>query len=136
MSAIDRNLLLVEFRCRWKMLRKLCCWQAEQNGTVNSSSSKFIQGIKIYQLSSIKEHAASKPHPAAKTAKEDFDARKAWLPVPLRKVVQETPPGSTIAKSMQQMNDKDQETVTKLYDRPYYIALHGLPFTQLNIIYI
>ena len=118
------------------MLRKLCCWRAEQNGTVNSNSSKFIQGIKIYQLSSIKEHAASKPHPAAKTAKEDFDVRKPWLSVPLRKVVQETPPGSAIAKSMQQMNDKDQETVTKLYDRPYYIALHGLPFTHFNIIYI
>ena len=118
------------------MLSKLCCWRVEHNGTVNRSSSKFAQGIKIYQLSSIKDHAASKPHPAAKTTKEDFDARKAGLSVPLRKVVQEIPPGSAIAKSMQQMNDKDQETVTKLHDRPHYIALHGLPFTQFNIIYI
>ena len=118
------------------MLRKLCCWRAEQNGMVNSNSSKFIQGIKIHQFLSIKDHAGLKPHPAAKTAKEDFDAHKAGLSVPLRKVVQETPPGSAFAKSIQQMNDKDQKTVTKLHDRPYYIALHGLPFTQFNIIHI
>ena len=82
------------------MLRKLCYWRAEQNGTVNSSSSKFVQGTKTYQLFSIKDRAASKPHPAKKTAKEDFDARKAGLSVPLRKVVQEIPPGSAIAKSI------------------------------------
>ena len=74
-----------------------------------------------------------KPHPAARAVKEDFDACKAGLSVPLRKVVQEIPPGSAIAKSMQQMNDKDQETVTRLHERPYYIELHGLPFTQFNI---
>ena len=96
----------------------------------------FKESNSISSLSSIKDHAGSKPHPAAKTAKEDFDARKAGLSVPLRKVVQEIPPGSAIAKSMQQMNDKDQETVTKLHDRLYYIALFGLPFTQFNIIYI
>ena len=43
----------------------------------------------------------------SKTAKEDFDAHKAGLSVPLRKVVQEIPRDSAIAKSMQQMNDKD-----------------------------
>ena len=32
--------------------------------------------------------------------------------MPLRKFVQEILPGSAIAKSMQQMNDEDQETVT------------------------
>ena len=82
------------------MLRKLCCLQAEHNGVVNSISSKFAPGIKTYQLSSIK-HAASKPHPVAKTAKEDFDVCKARLSVTLRKVVQEISPGSAIAKSMQ-----------------------------------
>ena len=114
------------------MLHKLCCWQAEHNGVVNSSSSKFAPGIKTYQLSSIK-HAASKTHPVEKTAKEDFDVRKAGLSVTLRKVVQEIPPGSAIAKSMQEMNHKDQATVTELPDRLYYIALNGLPFTQFNI---
>ena len=52
--------------------------------------------------------------------------------MPLREVVQVIPPDSAIAKFMQQMNNKDQETVTKLHDRPYYIALHGLPFTQFK----
>ena len=42
------------------------------------------------------------------------------------------PSGSAIAKSMQQMDDTDWETVTKLHDIAYYIALHGLPFTQFE----
>ena len=85
-----------------KILCKLCCWQAEQNGTVNSSSSsssssrnnssssssKFVQGSINYKLSSIKDHNSSKPYAAAKRAKEDFDARKAGLSVPPVKVVQ------------------------------------------------
>ena len=99
----------LNFDADGKMLRKLCCWWAEQNGTVNSSSSsKIAQGSLICQLSSIKYHDASKPHAAAKTAKEDFDARKARFSGPLRKVVQEILPDSGITKSMQQMNNKDQ----------------------------
>ena len=30
------------------------------------------------------------------------------------------------------MNDKDRETVTKLHDIAFYVALHGLPFTQFE----
>ena len=33
---------------------------------------------------------------------------------------------------MQQMNDKDRETVTKFHDIAYYIELHGPPFTQFE----
>ena len=57
-------------------LWKLCCWRAEQNVTVNSSSSKFVQGSKNYQL---QNHDVAKPYAATKTAKEDCDTRKAGL---------------------------------------------------------
>ena len=67
-----------------KMLCKLCCKWAEQNGTVNSSGSKFVQGGKNYQLYVIKDDNASKPHAAAKTPKGDFDTLKAGLSVQLR----------------------------------------------------
>ena len=33
---------------------------------------------------------------------------------------------------MQQINDKDWETVTTLHDAGYYIALHGILFTQFE----
>ena len=127
---MKRNLLLVEFRCRWEnvMQNMLLASRREWSG----SSSKFVQGSKKYQLSSVKDHDALKPHAVAKMANADFDARKARLSVPPRKVVQQLPSGSAIAKSIPQMNDKDQETATKLHDIAYYIALHGLPLTQLE----
>ena len=62
----------------------------------------------------------------SKTAKEDFDARKAGLPVPLRKVVQEIPRDSTIPKSMQPTNDKDLDF--------NFTVLHGTTWTNLHII--
>ena len=101
----------LNFDANGKMFCKLCCWRSEQNRTVNSSSSKFVQGSKNYHLSSVKYQDASKPHAAAKISKGDFDACKVGFSVPPRKVVQQIPSGSAIAKSMQQMNDKDQETV-------------------------
>ena len=122
---IDRNLLLVEFRYRWKNVMQLCCRRVEQNGTVSSNSGKFVQGSKNFQLSSIKDHDSSKFRAVVKTAK-GFDAREARLSVPPRKVAQQIPSGSAIAKSLQQINNKDREPVTKLHDIVYYIALHGL----------
>ena len=97
------------------MQMEKCCWWAVQNGTVNSSSSKFVQGSKIYQLYSIKD------------SKRRFDAHKAGLSVPLRKVVQEIPQDNAIAKSMQQMNDKDLDF--------NFTILHGTTCTSLHTIW-
>ena len=122
----------LNFDADGKMLFKLCSRRAEQNGTVNTINSKFVQGSKNYQLSSIRDHDASKSHAAAKTAKEDFDAHKTGLSVPPRNTIKYRQVGSAIAKSMQQMSDKDWETVTIIHDIANYIALYGLPFTQFE----
>ena len=75
----------LNFDADGKMLFKLCSRQAEQNGTVNTINSKFVQGSKNYQLSSIRDHDASKSHAAAKTAKED--CHKVGLSVPPRNTI-------------------------------------------------
>ena len=62
----------------------------------------------------------------SKTAKEDFDARKAVLSVSLRKVVQEIPQDSATAKSVQQMNNKDLDF--------NFIVLHSTTWTSLHTI--
>ena len=96
------------------------------------STSKFVQGSSSYQKSSLKYHNLSAPHDLARNSKENFNAQKAGLSVPPRKVVQQIPAASAIAKSLQEMNEKDQVTVTKLHDTAYYIALHRLPFKQFK----
>ena len=64
--------------------------------------------------------------------KLNFDAQKASLSIPPRKVVQKIPPVSTTAKSVYHMNEKDRAKVAKLHDIGYYIGLHVLPFTQFE----
>ena len=89
-------------------------------------------GSSNYQKSTLKEHNLSAPHDLALKSKENFDAQKAGSSISPREVVQQIPPTSPIAKSVQQMNEMDGATVTKLPDIAYYIALHGLPFTQFE----
>ena len=114
------------------MICKLCYWRAEQNGMVMCSTGKFVQGSSNYQKSSLKGHNLSAPHDLACKSKEKFDAQKAGSSVPPRKYVQQIPPASAIAKSVQQMNGKDQATVTKLHNMAYYFALRELLFTQFE----
>ena len=89
-------------------------------------------GSSNYQKSTLKDHNLSAPHDLALKSKENFDAQKAGSSISPREVVQQIPPTSPIAKSVQQMNAMDGATVTKLPDIAYYIALHGLPFTQFE----
>ena len=101
------------------MVCKMCCWRAEKSG---HGGGKFVEGCTNHQLSVVKDHHTSGPHDAAVKAKEDVDARKS---------------DSAISKGLQKMNDKDRDTVTKLREIAFYIALHGLPFTifehQINL---
>ena len=91
-----------------------------------------MQGSSNYQNSSLKNHNLSVPHDLALKSKENSDAQKAGSSIPPRKVVQQLTPTGAIAKSAQQMNEKDWARVTKLHDMAYYIALHGFPFTQFE----
>ena len=122
----------LEFNNADLMICKLCYWRAEQNGTVMCSTSKFVQGISNYQKDSLKYHNLSASHDLVRKSKENFDAQKVGSSISPRKVVQQIQPASAIAKSVQQMNEKNQKTVTKLHNIAYYIALYGLSFTQFE----
>ena len=97
----------LEFNDTNLMTCKLCYWRAEQNGTVMCSTSKFVQGSSNHQKSSLKDHNLSAPHDLTRKSKENFDTQKAGSSIPPRKAVHLIPPASTIAKSVQQMNEKD-----------------------------
>ena len=83
------------------------------------STSKFMLGSSNYQKSTLKDHNLSAPHDLALKSKENFDAQKAGSSISPREVVQQIPPTSPIAKSVQQMNEMDGATVTKLPDIAY-----------------
>ena len=110
------------------MVCKTCSWRAEKFGV--ETNGKFVLGSTNYQLSSVKDHATTGPHAAATSSKEESDAKEAGMSVPPRKLVLKTPTDSAIFRSLQKMNDKDRETVTKLHDIAFYVALHNLQFTQ------
>ena len=122
------KLTWLEFNDVNYMICKLCYWCAEQNGMV--SASKFVQGSNNYQKSSSKEYNFSAPPDLVCKTKENFDAQKAASAILPSKVIQQIPPASVMAKSVQQINEKYQATLMKLHDIAYYIMLHGLPFTQ------
>ena len=56
----------------------------------------------------------------------------AGISLPPRQVQQHMPPNSAIAKGLQRMDEKDQDTVEKLHEISFNIALQGLPFTTLR----
>ena len=122
----------LEFNDANLMICKLCYCHAEQNGTVMCSTSKSVQGSSNYPKSSLKDHNLSAPPDLARKSKEKFDAQKAGSSIPPTKIVQQIPPASAIAKSVQQMNEKDQTTVTKLHRLAYYIGLYGLPYSKIR----
>ena len=120
----------LEFTAEQKMVCKICTWRAETAGV--GSNGKFVVGSTNYQFSTVKDHSISAPHDAAVKAKEHANSVKSGVSLPPRKIVLQTPSDSAIAKSLQQMNEKERETVTKLLDIAYYIALHGLPFSMFQ----
>ena len=120
----------LNFTADEKMVCKTCCWRAEKFGI--DTNGKFVVGSTNYQLSAVKDHGTTGPHSAATKSKEEADAKEAGLSVPPRTLVLRTPSESAISMSLQKMNDKDRETVTKLHDIAFYVAVHGLPFTQFE----
>ena len=91
----------LEFNDTNLMICKLCYWRAEQNRTVMCSTNKFVQGSSNYQKCFLKDHNLSATQDLTRKSKENVDAQKAGLSIPPRKVVQQIPPASAIATSVQ-----------------------------------
>ena len=65
-------------------------------------------------------------------AKKHADAVKAGMTLPPRKVVQNAPTDSAIAKGLQKSGENDRATVTKLHEITFYMASQGLPFAAFE----
>ena len=93
-------------------------------------SMSFLNGSTNFLLSSIKDYDSSACHQRGK--KQHSEAVAAGISLPPRRVEQHMPPNSAIAKVLQQMDEKDWDTVEKLHEISFNITLQGLPFTALR----
>ena len=124
----------MNFNADGNMLCKLYCWRNKMERLIVVTVNVFKEGKTISSPQSNTMMLQS--HMQLRKQQNKILILKAGLSLLPRKAVQQIASGNAIAKSMQQVKDTDWETVIKLHDIAYYIAQHGLPFTQFEIIHI
>ena len=96
-------------------------------------SMSFISGSSNYRLSALKDHDNSACHQRSIREKEHEEAVAVGKSLPPRKI-QHRPltSESPIFLVIQQMSEKDRETLSKLHDISFHIALQRVPFTAFQ----
>ena len=115
----ENDLHYMLFTRRYNSLNAECCMS-------------FLNGSTKFQLSSIKDHDFLACHQRAILEKQHSEAVATGISSPARRVEQHMPPNSDIATGLQRMDKKDRDTVEKLNEISFNIALQGLPFTALR----
>ena len=96
-------------------------------------SMSFISGSSNYRLSALKDHESSACHQCVIPEKEHEEAIAVGKSLPARKI-QHRPltSESPIYLGIQQMSEKDHETLSKLHNISFYIVLQRLLFTAFQ----
>ena len=76
------------------------------------------------------EIVVSQSHQRAVREEEHNKALKEGISVPLRKIVLNVPADSAISMGLQNMSEKEKQTVEKLHEIAFYLVLKGHPFTN------
>ena len=108
---------------------EVCCWQEDKLCSMPNFSVSLISGSSNYQLSALKDHDNSACHEYVICEKEHEEAVAVGKSLPPRKfqhhpLTSESP----IYLGIQQMSEKDRETLSKLHNISFHIALQRLPF--------
>ena len=115
-----------------KMISTICCSQEDIIHSMPNVSTSFLNGSTNFQLSSIKDHDFSACHQRAILEKQHPEAVAAGISLPPRRLEQHILPNSDIATGLQWMDEKDRDTVEKLHEISFNIALQDLQFTALR----
>ena len=78
------------------------------------------------------EIVVSQSHQRAVREEEHNKALKEGISVPLRKIVLNVPADSAISMGLQNMSEKENQTVEKLHEIAFYLVLKGHPFTNFQ----
>ena len=111
------------------LICKICCLLQDKLPSMPNVSMSFISGSSNYQSSALKDHDNSACHQHAIHEKEHEEAVAVGKSLPLRKF-QHRPltSESPIYLGIQQMSEKDHETLSKLHNISFHIALQRLLF--------
>ena len=108
-----------------------CCSQEDIICAMPNVSVSFLNRSTNFQLLSIKDHNSSACHQWTIHEKQHSEAVAVGISLPPRWVEQHMPPKSAITTGLQWMDEKDWDTVEKLHEISFSIALQGLPFIAL-----
>ena len=112
---------------------KICCSQEGKLRSMLNFSMSFIYGRSNYALFVLKDHDNSACHQRVILEKEHEEAVAIGKSLPPRKIkhyplTSESP----IYLGIQQMSEKDQETLSKLNNISFHIMLQRLLFTAFQ----
>ena len=105
------------------MICTICCSQEDIVRSMPNVSNSFVNRSSNFRLSSIKDHDSSAYHQWAILEKQHSEAVAAGISLPPRQVEQHISPNSDIATGLQQVDEKDRNTVEKLHEISFNIAL-------------
>jgi len=106
-----------------KLVCEVCTAQKQIIQSIRNFSDTFIVGSTNYRLSSLRDHSKSESHQRAVREEKHTTAIREGTSVPQRKVVHNVPADSAISIGLQQMGEKEKQTVEKLHKTAFYLAL-------------
>ena len=116
-------------------VQKLVCavWTSHKEiiQYIRNFNDTFIVGSINYWLSTLQDHSISQTHQRA-VREEHNKALKEEISVPLHKVVHNVPADSAISMGLQNIDEKEKQTVEKLHEIVFYLALKRHPFTNFQ----
>ena len=115
-----------------KMTCDICCSQEGIIRSMPNVNLSFLNGSSNFRKSSLKDHETSSCHQQAIREKEHSDATAAGISLPPRRVEVQVPSNSAITTGLQRMEEKDRDTIEKLHDLAFNVAVQGLPFTAMK----
>ena len=105
------------------LICKICCSQEDKLRSMLNFSMSFISGSSNYRLSALKDYDNSACHQRVNREKEHQEAITVGKSLPPRKIqrrpLTSEPP---IYLHIQQMSEKDRETLSKLHDISSHVA--------------
>ena len=96
----------------------------------NTFDPAFVSGSKNYRSSSLEDHKKTEIHAKACNEKEAQKAREEGVALP--KVVASVPESTVIKKSLNKLLQNELQTLHKLFNTAYFIALKGHAFRDLK----
>ena len=80
----------------------------------------------------MRDHSKSESHQRAIQEKEHDKALKVGISITPQKFVHNVPSDSAISMGLEQAGEKEKQTVEKLHEMAFYLALKGHPFINFQ----